>query len=212
MGVGDPDLAAMQLVVIAPVYGVSFHGGHIGAGVRLGHGEEAHFRPVDPARQVFFFLLVCAEAGHRQGGAKVLHVEGQAPGSRHLSDLLRHEGGFQKTHAVAPQLFRQGAGEKSQLPHFRHALLFELVVFLLLFYGGRDVFQGKPLGGLLNQSLFFCQFKKHIVSPLSRLRRREGWPQAAKSWLGRGGLTLLRRAHSMDRSRWSSSTLSPSFT
>src|SRR5690349_11920961 len=67
---GDPHLAASEQVMIAAPCGAQAHADHIGAGLRLAHGQGADMFAADQLRQVtgFFFQA--------EDGIRALYVTG----------------------------------------------------------------------------------------------------------------------------------------
>src|SRR5690606_33012554 len=60
--VGDPHLAAIEQIVIAAPFGAQAHADHIGAGLRLAHGQGADMFAADQLRQVTGLLFGAAVA------------------------------------------------------------------------------------------------------------------------------------------------------
>ena len=104
MGVGGPDLGAVEDVVIAILLGEGLQGGQIGTGARLGIALAPEVFAAENLGQILFLLFLGAAAD--QAGATHVQAHGNQRRRLGTDQLLREDGPLAHTPAGATEFLR----------------------------------------------------------------------------------------------------------
>ncbi len=109
VGVRNEVLGAVDDPVVAVLLRKAFHAAHVGAGVRLGHGQRIELVSAHGRQQVALALLVIA-AHQDAGGAAEIGGEGERAAAKLALD--QREGNV--IEATAADVLRKGAAEEAE--------------------------------------------------------------------------------------------------
>jgi len=113
--VGDPGLAAVEHVVVAALVGAQFHRDHVGAGIRLAHGQGADVFAADQLRQVLEFLFMAAVAVDLVHAEVGVGAVGQRHRCRTTADLFHSHHMGQVAQAGTAVFFGHGNAQQAHV-------------------------------------------------------------------------------------------------
>ena len=114
--IGDPHLMARETEMIAMLRSAQLHGGNVGAGAGLGHGQGAHVCAVHQLRQIAVPLRIAAmtrELIDAEIGVRSIGEPDRAAGAR---DLFHDDDVRQVAQVGAAPALRHGHAEQAQRP------------------------------------------------------------------------------------------------
>ncbi|MEH2548535.1 hypothetical protein V1283_005180 [Bradyrhizobium sp. AZCC 2262] len=173
-GVGNPHLAAGQLVAVGDLLGAGLHAVGVGAGIRLGQTEAADPLAGGELGQVFLALGFVAIGVDRIHHQRRLHRVHRAIAAIDALDLARHEAIGNVARVGAAILLRQRDTDQTEFAH----LVEDLAVGLLFEIGLDDARQQLVLRvgarGVADHAFVFGELlvEQERIVPLERSRRR----------------------------------------
>ena len=156
LGVGDPQLLAVQDVLIALQLRASLQRERVGAGVGLAQRIGSHRVSAHP-RQVALLLLVGGPAHQRVVHQRVLHIDDHAHRGIDARQLLHRKDGFEECSAAAAVLLRDLDAHQSQFEEVLDQRRLEDALLVHFLNVRSDGFVGKLANGVAKQGFVFGQ-------------------------------------------------------
>ena len=139
MAVGDPQLAAVQHILVALLVRAQPHRDHVRPGAGLGHRQRADMLAGDQSGQVALLLLRRAPAMDLVDAEVGVGAVGQADRGRGAADLLHRDAMGEIAHVGAAVLLLDRDAMKPQFAHGRPQVDRELVLLIDLRGARRDL-------------------------------------------------------------------------